>query len=325
MLNFTAGVIARKEISRVQWFYDHKIALRVSHNPLIMFEIVPGIGEANSMGLRDFEYSVKKPKGIYRIAVIGDSIAYGLGVDIKDTFSKQLERKLNENKHKQKYEVINFSVPGYSTIQEAEVLQSNVLKYNPDFVIIAAYSNDAMIYSGMTMDTLLSRNRNPEDFKREAFWFNPNLNNWERFIYNTNLGKFIRYKLAWYKELKILKENKQMTGSQTKGMKTIAEYYSGVNILKIGFEKISKITRRHNIPCLVTYSPSCHEKPGRGIVNRIRNICQKEGLSFLSLSNILLSYKREAVFVDRNSHLNPYGHTLYMREIYKALNINDYF
>ena len=46
----------------------------------------------NSAGFRDRDYSVKKPAGVYRIAVIGDSIAFGNNLPVDDTFSNQLEQ-----------------------------------------------------------------------------------------------------------------------------------------------------------------------------------------------------------------------------------------
>ena len=129
---------------------------RCSFNPEIIFELNPNTKtvftgqhvkippttiKISSQGIRDYEYSVNKPEGVYRIIILGDSIAFGMGVELEQTFAKYLELMLNEGGAK-KYEVINFSVPGYNTVQEVATLESKCLAYKPDLVIIAICGND---------------------------------------------------------------------------------------------------------------------------------------------------------------------------------------
>ncbi|MFH1577914.1 MAG: SGNH/GDSL hydrolase family protein [Candidatus Omnitrophota bacterium] len=94
-----------------------------------------------SNGIRDYEYTIKKPKGSYRIIILGDSVAFGWGVDIEKTFAKRLEKLLN-SKAKKKYEVINFAVPGYNLRQEIDTLKYKCLAYKPDLVIFCVQNND---------------------------------------------------------------------------------------------------------------------------------------------------------------------------------------
>ncbi len=51
--------------------------------------------EVNSMGMRDREYSRKKPAGTVRIAVLGASVTMGWGVGTEENFESQLEERLN--------------------------------------------------------------------------------------------------------------------------------------------------------------------------------------------------------------------------------------
>lgn len=91
----------------------------------------------NSQGFRDEEFSLKKSENRTRIAVIGDSMVYGFGVENNETFSTILGKKLGE-----KYEVLNFGVSGYGTDQYYLLLNTTVLQYTPDVVVIEFYPND---------------------------------------------------------------------------------------------------------------------------------------------------------------------------------------
>src|SRR3989344_5337015 len=55
----------------------------------------------NSLGYRDYEFTIKKPEDINRILVIGDSTTYGFGVEIDETYAKVLEKYLNEEINKE--------------------------------------------------------------------------------------------------------------------------------------------------------------------------------------------------------------------------------
>ncbi len=95
----------------------------------------------NSHGLRDYEYSYEKPKGTFRILLIGSSFSQALQVQLNQTYENILEKKLN-NELKGKYEVINMAVGGYSTAQELFYLRTEGLKYNPDLILLDFSSRD---------------------------------------------------------------------------------------------------------------------------------------------------------------------------------------
>jgi len=123
---------------------------RPSNDDKIIYELQPNYrivslnAEICSQGLADRFFSLNKPLGIYRIAVIGDSGSFGWMVGPQNSFPKLLEKMLNEKQGKN-YEVINFSVPGYNTSQELELLQKKVIKFNPDMVILNYCDNDMYI------------------------------------------------------------------------------------------------------------------------------------------------------------------------------------
>lgn len=90
----------------------------------------------NSYGLRDYEYTGKKPND-FNILALGDSFVWGAyGTSINQTFVKILESKLNENSSTMNYRLINAGVPGYGTDQQLLYLKADGNKFKPDLVLL---------------------------------------------------------------------------------------------------------------------------------------------------------------------------------------------
>lgn len=83
----------------------------------------------NSKRLRGREYSYKRSPGVKRIALLGDSFVFGLGVGDEDTVSARLEEAFNG-----KAEVMNMGVNGFGTGQEYLLYREEGEKYSPDIV-----------------------------------------------------------------------------------------------------------------------------------------------------------------------------------------------
>ena len=124
------------------------VSYRVSPNDKIVFELTPNYRAVfynamiNAQGLNDRFYPLEKPRDTFRIAVVGDSTSFGWKVGAENSFPKILERLLNREMKGRHYEVINFSVPGYNTAQEYELIQTKVMSYHPDMVILVYCMND---------------------------------------------------------------------------------------------------------------------------------------------------------------------------------------
>ncbi len=99
----------------------------------------------NADGFRDYLYARPKPKGVFRIIVLGDSVAFGYGVDIQDTFSKQMESQLRavaRDNIGPEIEVLNLGISGYNPYTEAALLRDIGVQYEPDLVIVQFCIND---------------------------------------------------------------------------------------------------------------------------------------------------------------------------------------
>jgi hypothetical protein len=85
----------------------------------------------NSLGLRDREIVEKKPPGVRRVLLVGDSFVFGTGIEARWRTSDILGRALQDN-----VEVINAGVSGWGTGQELVHYESTLRQLEPDVVIL---------------------------------------------------------------------------------------------------------------------------------------------------------------------------------------------
>ena len=80
---------------------------------------------------------------VRRVAVLGDSIAFGYWVSDEQGFARQLEALLNApSVNRGRIEVLNFGRSGAETADHLKCLHDSVLKISPDFVLLQWYIND---------------------------------------------------------------------------------------------------------------------------------------------------------------------------------------
>jgi lysophospholipase L1-like esterase len=96
----------------------------------------------NGDGFRDHEYARAKAGGAFRVVVLGDSIAFGWGVPLEETFPKILETRLRTLAGGRPIEVLNLAVSGYNPYTEAELFRDVGVRYQPDLVLVQFCIND---------------------------------------------------------------------------------------------------------------------------------------------------------------------------------------
>lgn len=123
----------------------HAAAFRRSGNRALGWDLDPADPQVNSAGFRDRERPLDAG-GAVRIAVLGDSVAFGRGVPAAAAFPALLERLLDREPlaGAPPSEVLNFAVGGYNTKQEVELYATRGRRYHPQLVILAFALNDAM-------------------------------------------------------------------------------------------------------------------------------------------------------------------------------------
>ena len=98
--------------------------------------------QTNSLGLRDTEIAAYPAPGTLRVLALGDSQTFGNGLDLSETWPKQLERMLRGLKNGQRWEVINGGIPGTDTWQHEILLGRFLDTVHPNAVILAFYVNN---------------------------------------------------------------------------------------------------------------------------------------------------------------------------------------
>lgn len=113
-------------------------------NNSTLYKKVPFL--TNGDGMRDQAYTVRKPEGTFRVAVVGDSLTLPDGVAIEDAFHSLLEERFNSLESGRHYEFLNFGVGGYDPRDYLTVMRNKAMKYNPDLILIGYCPwNDHMI------------------------------------------------------------------------------------------------------------------------------------------------------------------------------------
>jgi hypothetical protein len=121
---------------------DDVFMYRLRPSTTVEFKRVPMT--VNQWGMRDQEYTHEKPEGVFRIALMGASIEMGAGVADDETYEAVTEMHLNEELVGQpgtfeRYDVLNFSVGGYSVLQHLPLLDE-VFPFQPDILVYTGHT-----------------------------------------------------------------------------------------------------------------------------------------------------------------------------------------
>ena len=124
------------------------------HSPADMRPHMPtlgSIGVTNSQGFRDRERSFERRLDTPRVVALGDSFAYGAGVNYDDIFLTLIERSLQ--KRAAGSEIINLGVSGWDPPEEFHLLKVYGSQFEPDLVMMSLFiGNDIMRRRGAYLE-----------------------------------------------------------------------------------------------------------------------------------------------------------------------------
>jgi lysophospholipase L1-like esterase len=117
----------------------------------VVYELKPGLDglfhrrpmRTNRWGMRSPPVELHKPRGVFRIAGVGDSLMFGWGVGQGEPYLDLLRDLLDRRTGgAPRIETLNFAVPGYNTALEAAVVERRALAFDPDLLLVHFFSND---------------------------------------------------------------------------------------------------------------------------------------------------------------------------------------
>lgn len=95
----------------------------------------------NAQGFRNFaDFTYEKPPGRLRVVTLGDSHTQGHECRQEATYSAVIDRYLTARGFD--VEVMNTGVSGFSNAEELVLLEREMVRYSPDFVVVGFFAND---------------------------------------------------------------------------------------------------------------------------------------------------------------------------------------
>jgi hypothetical protein len=139
------AMVRRENGIATRAFAEH--TMHFVDDPVLRYEWKPdlvcggGAGRTNALGMLDGPRRHEKPPGTLRVACLGDSVGGDCSLP-HDNACAALEGVLRAARGGRPTEVLNFSVPGYCTLQEARALELKAMLFQPDAVVVLYVLND---------------------------------------------------------------------------------------------------------------------------------------------------------------------------------------
>ena len=124
----------------------------------------------NSHGFRGFDFTEQKSDNTYRIFIVGGSTVFGYGsTSDQTTIPGYLQTEFTKLDINKKVEVINAGVGFATSFEEAYLLKTKLLQYDPDLIIIYDGGND--VYTRNKEITMIYDDQIKDPFKFGTYEF----------------------------------------------------------------------------------------------------------------------------------------------------------
>jgi lysophospholipase L1-like esterase len=277
---------------------SHNARLIRSSNPLLVHEFDVDDPLINALGARGPEIAREKPPHARRIAVLGDSVAFGLGVPTEQTFSTQLEKLINSENGSEAVQVLNFGVNGYGTAEELELYKTRVAALEPDILILGYVLNDP--YPPEVMVAAVG------DLLRDA----------ARLDRISRVSQLLGWAWLRWKNLKRLAVGHVYyrayadPGMWRRVTRSMAEF--------------AELGRQRNLPVLVVIFPllvDYSEYSFRDLHDQVRQLLEQERLPHIDLTRAYAAQGADRLRLRENdeTHPNALGHSIAANEIHAWL------
>ncbi len=278
------------------WRYA-KYIKRQSSSPAIGHEHTPNTSAhlmgadvaISSQGLRDREFSMAPVPGKARIMMLGDSLAFGWGVPVEKTSSKQLEQMLSKAGHD--VEVINTGVGNYNTEMQVAYFLERGHKFQPQYVVLNYFINDAEP-TPRDRSNIFSRHS-------PAYVF-----------FSSRVDAALRMVNAGEK-----KDWKSYYASLYEGDE-------GIGRVAAAIEKLAKYCREHNIKLYVANQPELREPkdyPFPQVDRMLEKIADANKVPYIPLLPTVRDLEPESLWVTRpDPHPSAVAHQAFAQGLFKV-------
>ena len=258
-------------------------------------------GPFNSRGHRDAERVIPKPAGVRRVVSLGDSFAYGVGVELDDTYAQRLERALNRRPGEQ-WEVVQLARPGIGTVEETEQLEQEGFAYQPDVVVLGFVLNDCE-----EMDAA--------HLRREREWLEAERAAQER-------GGLALWRLVRERFSAALANRDRVANC----LAEFAPHYPGWNMCQKAMQRMGALCKQRAVPLVVMIFPLFENPlddryPFAAIHEQVAGLAGASGATVLDLLPAYRGMRWEILVVNgpRDEHPNEIAHRIAARALYGLL------
>ncbi|MBI4341847.1 MAG: hypothetical protein HY599_00595, partial [Candidatus Omnitrophica bacterium] len=261
---------------------------------------------ANAQGLREHDIS-PKPPGTYRILGLGDSFAFGWGVEAEESFLKVLQARLNAD-GRRLYEVVNAGIPGFGTYEALRLLEVRGLSYEPDAVILAFYEgNDFQNNREAPRRRMIT----PEGYLKDVTDPSPALTQHSR------LAALVHGQWARVHTKRGFAEGVRATQSLLQQMHTLLEQRRIPLALVLIPDQDAKVYGR--APLLRLYDRVVGGMELSQARRELEAFCRNHGIWFYQLSDRFGGDQDSSALRLNDTHFNPAGHRAAAEEIHRFL------
>lgn len=265
----------------------------------------------NENGLRDRKHSYERQNDIQRILVLGDSFAWGYGVEESERFSQLLERSLD-------VEVINAGVSGYSTDQELLWYKSEGIKYETDLVILVLTGNDVGDNDRQLVNTIYYKPKFVlEDGQLVPKGYPvPKTSSQGRFIYSISQRSALAYflvqryfdLLSLYSKMKVNSDHANSPGS---GISAKSEPFQLTIAL---LDEMRNVAKLRKAKFMIVATDRWWDSTSRETYTDFINTVRTEGFLVLDVES-MTGFDPEVMLIPDDSHWNQAGHKFVAEEI----------
>jgi hypothetical protein len=271
----------------------------------------------NARGYRGRELSLPRSRERTRVVVLGDSIAFGLGVSDEETFVHLLDERNNG------IEAANLAVQGYGPGQELLVLLGEGLRQHPDVVVLAfCLDND---FADAVLPVALYDGRSPKPrFRLDG----------DRLVLDrSSLRRAVPQRVAqWLSDYSYLFNRLSTPGPQVEATggphwtelkhEALRDEEHALRLCLAIVRRMDAVCRERGIALVVAAFPhwfTYRSKPW--LPDHFLESLRADGIAVLDMSERFVARGETfgAVALDGGGHLSPLGHAIAAEELEAAL------